>query len=513
MKQQDSLVTGSPQPFTKDVVLTVGQLNRMAGRLLQETLGVVRVSGELSNVTRAASGHWYFTLKEAGASVRAVMFRGVAQQIDFVPREGDRVEVRARVSLYEARGDFQLVVERLQRAGAGDVWQRFARLKARLQAEGLFDPGRKQLLPPVVDTVGVISSLKAAALQDVLTTLRRRAPQLRVIIYPAAVQGQQAPAELRRALAAAEARQECDVLLLVRGGGSFEDLDAFNDEALARQLAACTLPVVSGVGHESDFTICDFVADVRAPTPTAAAELVSPDRVADLQRLHRQSQRLHHGMRLALAQRGQRLDVAERLLRSPRQQVQARQQQLAQAVQRLQQGMRWLLAARQQRWQRQAGRLQAPRLSEARARLARAEQRLVHAAGQCWQRAHNRLTLAETSLGLISPLAVLERGYAIVRDGAGALLGSAAAVRPGERLDIRLRDGHVQARVEATAPAGQADGAGRSAAPAGTAGVAERPGSAGEAGKAGEAGAVGKVGTAGPVRRNRTMPSKPGEGD
>ena len=187
MKQQESAFTASSQPFTGEQALTVGQLNRMAGRLLQDTFGTVRVVGELSNFTRAASGHWYFTLKETGAAVRAVMFRMSAQRVGFVPREGDRVEVVARVTLYEARGDFQLGVERMQLAGAGDVWQRFARLKTLLAAEGLFDPGRKQLLPPYIHTVGVISSLKAAALQDVLTTLRRRAPQLRVIIYPASV--------------------------------------------------------------------------------------------------------------------------------------------------------------------------------------------------------------------------------------------------------------------------------------------------------------------------------------
>lgn len=474
MKQQDSLVTTLRQGFANDTVLTVGQLNRMAGRLLQDTFGVLRVGGELSNVTRAASGHWYFTLKESGASVRAVMFRGVAQQLDFVPREGDQVEVRARVSLYEARGDFQLLVERLQRAGAGDVWQRFARLKARLQAEGLFDPGRKQLLPPVVRTIGVVSSLKAAALQDVLTTLRRRAPQLRVIVYPAAVQGQQAAAELRRAVALAEARQECDVLLLVRGGGSFEDLDAFNDEALARQLAATTLPVVSGVGHESDFTICDFVADVRAPTPTAAAELVSPDRAADLQRLQRQGLRLRQVMQLFLAQRAQRLDVAERLLRSPRQQVQARQQQLAQAAGRLQRAMQQRLMQQRQRCQQSAAALQAPRLEAAQARLAQAAYRLARTAADGWQRAHNRLAVAETSLGLISPLAVLERGYAIVHDPAGTVLHSVQDVRPGQRLEIRLRDGRFEARAEAAHEAGGHEAGGESGAGVRPAGAPRR---------------------------------------
>ncbi|MDO4232997.1 MAG: exodeoxyribonuclease VII large subunit [Lautropia sp.] len=448
MKQQDSVLTDLGQPVTAAPVLTVGQLNRMVGRLLQDTLGIVRVAGELSNVTRAASGHWYFTLKEQGASVRAVMFRGVAQQLRFAPREGDQVEVLARVSLYEARGDFQLVVERMQRAGEGDVWQRFARLKARFQAEGLFDPGRKQLVPPVVNTVGIISSLKAAALRDVLTTLRRRAPQLRVIIYPAAVQGQQAPAELVRALHAANQRQECDVLLLVRGGGSFEDLDAFNDEALARQIAASSLPVVSGVGHETDFTISDFVADVRAPTPTAAAELVSPDRMADLRRLTRVGQTLQQAMARRLGLLGQRIDVAERLLRSPRQQLDAQRQRVERAQQRLMQGMHRLLERQQQREQRVAARLAPPDTRLADTRLQQAGRRLAQAAARSLQRAEHRLSLAENSLQLISPLAVLGRGYAIVHQQDGGVLTSAHAASTGEQLDIRLHDGSLQARVE-----------------------------------------------------------------
>lgn len=470
MKQQESVFTASSQPFTGEQTLTVGQLNRMAGRLLQDTFGTVRVMGELSNFTRAASGHWYFTLKETGAAVRAVMFRMSAQRVGFVPREGDRVEVVARVTLYEARGDFQLGVERMQLAGAGDVWQRFARLKALLAAEGLFDPGRKQLLPPHIHTVGVISSLKAAALQDVLTTLRRRAPQLRVIVYPASVQGQQAPVELLAAVEAAEARLECDVLLLVRGGGSFEDLDAFNDETLARRLACCTLPVVSGVGHESDFTICDFVADVRAPTPTAAAELVSTDRRESLQRLRHQRVRLQQAMQRQLERLEQRLDMAERLLRSPARQLQAhgqRLEQLAERLQRwplqelprqemrverlaerLQRAMASRLAESQGRWQRAADTLRPPSTDAAGFRLAQAEQRLTHAARGCWQRAAARLEMAENSLALISPLAVLGRGYALVRDADGHLLTTVDEARPGGQVEVRLQDGSLQATVD-----------------------------------------------------------------
>lgn len=452
MKHQESTFTGDSQPSGADQALTVGQLNRMAGRVLQDTFGTVRVVGELSNFTRAASGHWYFTLKDTDAAVRAVMFRSAAARVAFRPREGDQVEVQARVSLYEARGDFQLAVERMQQAGAGDVWQRFARLRALLQAEGLFDPGRKQLLPPVIHTVGVVSSRKAAALQDVLTTLRRRAPQLRVILYPASVQGQQAPAELLAAVEAADARQECDVLLVVRGGGSFEDLDAFNDEALVRRLAACSLPVVSGVGHESDFTLTDFVADLRAPTPTAAAELVSPDRQQALQQLAHRATRLSQAMQRTMERFEQRLDVAERLLRSPAEQLQIRRQRLEHLAEQLQQAMRASLGVADNRWQRSAGRLRAPSLQPAQFRLQRAGERLAQSAGQVWQRAAHRLERAETSLALISPLAVLGRGYAIVRNAGGDLVASVTDTTAGQALDVQLRDGTLTVQVEGVQP-------------------------------------------------------------
>ncbi|HYF60939.1 MAG TPA: exodeoxyribonuclease VII large subunit, partial [Burkholderiaceae bacterium] len=268
-------------------IVTVGQLNRAVAGLLERSFPLLWVAGEISNLTRAASGHWYFSLKDAQASVRTVMFRGRNQYVDFAPANGDRVEVRAQVGLYEARGEFQLNVETMRRAGAGDLFQQFLRLKARLQEEGLFDESRKRVPPDSPRVVGVVTSPQAAALRDVLTTLARRAPQVPVILYPASVQGVQAPAELVRALQAAARRAECDVLLLVRGGGAIEDLWAFNDEALARAVAASPIPVICGVGHETDFTIADFVADLRAPTPSAAAELCVPDlrelagRVAD----------------------------------------------------------------------------------------------------------------------------------------------------------------------------------------------------------------------------------------
>ncbi|MBN9463613.1 MAG: exodeoxyribonuclease VII large subunit, partial [Burkholderiales bacterium] len=305
-------------------ILTVSRLNRVVAGLLQRSLPPVWVSGELSNVMRAASGHWYFTLKDASAQVRAVMFRGRAQYVDFVPREGDHVEVRAQVSLYEPRGDFQLVVEAMRHAGDGDLYRRFLLLKARLQAEGLFEAGRKRALPAAPCTVGIVTSAQAAALRDVLTTLRRRAPEVGVIVYPTLVQGAAAPAAIVAALAAAARRAECDVLLLVRGGGSIEDLWAFNDEAVARAVAASTIPVVSGVGHETDFTIADFVADARAPTPTAAAALAVPDRRESMRRAQRLGEQLARAWARRLETLDQRLDTAARLLKSPSAQWQAR---------------------------------------------------------------------------------------------------------------------------------------------------------------------------------------------
>ncbi|MCD0506085.1 exodeoxyribonuclease VII large subunit, partial [Bordetella petrii] len=258
--------------FTRDI-MTVAQLNQAVGQLLDRNIPALWVRGEISNFTQAASGHWYFTLKDSRAAVRAVMFRSRASAVGFVPRAGDQVEVRARVSLYEPRGDYQLQADGMRRAGLGNLYEAFLRLKAQLADEGLFDPAAKRAPVALPRAIGVITSLHAAALRDVLSALARRAPQVPVIVYPAPVQGGDAAGRLAAQLQLANARQEVDTLLLVRGGGSIEDLWSFNDETLARLVAASAIPVISGVGHETDFTIVDFVADVRAPTPTAAAEL------------------------------------------------------------------------------------------------------------------------------------------------------------------------------------------------------------------------------------------------
>src|SRR5690606_14435132 len=260
--------------------------DRAVARLLERSFPLAWVSGEVSNFARAASGHWYFTLKDEAAQVRAVMFKGRAQHAGFTPREGDKVEVRALVTLYAPRGDYQLNVETIRRAGVGNLYEAFLQLKDKLAKEGLFDADKKRPLPAFARTIGVVTSLQAAALRDILTTLRRRAPHVRVILYPAPVQGEGAGEKIAHMINTASRRAECEVLLVCRGGGSIEDLWAFNHESVARAMAACTMPVISGVGHETDFTIADFAADLRAPTPTAAAELaVTPreDWLAELE--------------------------------------------------------------------------------------------------------------------------------------------------------------------------------------------------------------------------------------
>jgi exodeoxyribonuclease VII large subunit len=266
-------------------VITVSELNRSVRDLLERSHGLGWVSGEISNFKRYDSGHCYFTLKDAGAQVRCVMFRGKSQYLDWQPKEGMQVEVRALVTLYEPRGDFQLNVETMRRAGLGPLFERFLRTKEMLEREGLFDPLAKRPVPPFPGTVGIVTSLAAAALRDILATLERRNPSIRVIVYPVPVQGEGAAARIAAMLETASQRKECDVILLARGGGSIEDLWQFNEESVARAIRACTLPVVCGIGHETDFTIADFAADLRAPTPTAAAEAVSPSRDALFARL------------------------------------------------------------------------------------------------------------------------------------------------------------------------------------------------------------------------------------
>ncbi|GAA4408374.1 exodeoxyribonuclease VII large subunit [Quisquiliibacterium transsilvanicum] len=434
-----------------DAVLSVSELNRAVASLLERSIPPLWVAGEISNFTRAASGHWYFTLKDSGAQVRAVMFRGRAQAVGFTPREGDRVEVRALAGLYQPRGDFQLGVELMRRAGAGDLYQRFLQLKEKLRAEGLLDDARKRALPPLPARVGVVTSLQAAALRDVLATLAARAPQVPVIVYPTPVQGAEAPAGIVAALRAAARRAECDVLLLVRGGGSIEDLWSFNDEAVARAVAASPIPVVCGVGHESDVTIADFVADLRAPTPTAAASLAVPDRRELLQRVARAAQQLSGTQQRLQALREQRVDIATRLLRSPSAYLEARGRHLDGLARRAAAAGAAALHRPAMRLARAWSLLRPPDTQAHGRALESLCARLARAQFQALQRRSERADALVHKLELVSPQAVLGRGYAIVRREAGEIVRSPAQVSPGERLDVLLAEGAIEVDVSGDA--------------------------------------------------------------
>ncbi|WP_066419877.1 exodeoxyribonuclease VII large subunit [Bordetella ansorpii] len=428
--------------FARDI-LTVAQLNQAVGQLLERSVPAVWVRGEVSNFTQAASGHWYFTLKDSRAAVRAVMFRSRASLVGFVPRPGDQVEVRARVSLYEARGDFQLQADGMRRAGVGNLYETFLRLKAQLAEEGLFDAERKREPVRLPRAIGVITSLHAAALRDVLSALARRAPQVPVIIYPAPVQGADAAPRLAAQVARANARAEVDTLLLVRGGGSIEDLWSFNDETLARQVAASGIPVISGVGHETDFTIVDFVADVRAPTPTAAAELACVPRADLLRAVRQEAQALVRAQRRALDQAAQRLDRAAAAMVSPAQRLAHQRERLASLRHRLLAAWRAPQARRNARLE-----LLTQRLAHRAPRIAPAQQG-VRALAEQLRRAHARLLAARRAalqstaaqLRAFDPQHTLARGYAIVRDADGAIVRDAAQLAPGQRLDLSLAQG------------------------------------------------------------------------
>ena len=391
-------------------VLTVTQLNRLARDILERSFPLFWVSGEISNLTRAASGHWYFSLKDAGAQVRCVMFRGRNSYLGWIPKEGDKVEARALVTLYEARGEFQLTIEFLQRAGLGVLFEAYEQLKAKLQAEGLFDNERKQAIPAHPRKIGIVTSADAAALHDVLTTLKRRMPTIPVIIYPTPVQGKGVALQIAAAINTAAARAECDVLIICRGGGSIEDLWQFNEEVVARAIAACSIPTISGVGHETDFTIADFAADRRAPTPTAAAEMVTPDRAALLQTLHRAHQDMKRQLTYLLSRRMQQLDFLARRLLSPAQQLSHKINHLQHLRLRLDTAM-------------QSG------LLKQRRQLANLGQNLGH----------------------LNPQAVLQRGYALVHietgEGAGELVYSSRQLTLGQQVRLTLGNGTAAANI------------------------------------------------------------------
>lgn len=431
-------------------ILTVSELNRMARRALESQLPLLWVQGEISNFMAAASGHWYFSLKDTHAQVRCVMFRSRNQLAGFTPANGEQVEIRALPSLYEARGEFQLSADTIRRAGAGRLYEAFLKLKTRLEAEGLFDAAKKRGLPGFPRCLGIITSPQAAALHDILTALARRMPGLPVILYPTPVQGQAACAQIAAAIQLANRRAECDVLLVCRGGGALEDLWAFNDEAVIRAIAACTIPIVSGVGHETDFTLTDFVADVRAPTPTAAAELASPHRRELLQGLQQHHRHLARAMARMLNTRMQRLDHLARLLVHPAEQLRRQQALLAQQSTRLRRAMQALLERRSARMQ-----LLVTRLPPLPAHIGRQQQQLA-ALHTRWNRAPQQGLLQRTrhldrlasNLDHLNPQNVLARGYSLVKNARDEIVRDAAALTPGETLGLHFHRGKATAEVK-----------------------------------------------------------------
>lgn len=416
---------------TRQRVLTVSELNRLAREVLESSFPLFWVSGEISNLTRAASGHWYFSLKDNGAQVKCVMFRGRNSYIDWIPQNGDKVEARATVTLYEARGDFQLTIEFIQRAGLGSLFEAFERLKQTMQLAGLFDASRKKPLPDYPKQIGIITSADAAALRDVLTTLKRRMPSIPIVIYPTPVQGKGSAELIAKAIQSANDRKECDVLILCRGGGSLEDLWSFNEEIVAHAIAASAIPIVSGVGHETDMTIADFVADLRAPTPTAAAEIVSPDRAAMLHNLTIFQQKMQRQMQYLLSRQMQHVDYLAKRLISPTQALAHKQSHLQQLQQRLLNSMTMPLQADQQRLQQLA------------MRLKNAMDRYI---------AKQTQQLDQITLGIqhLNPNAVLDRGYALVQTGDGTVVSSRHALHTGLRIHLTLADGGAEATVNET---------------------------------------------------------------
>lgn len=442
----------SPSILSVPEVLRVSELNHLARQALEARFPPLWVAGEVSNLTRAASGHLYFSLKDEGAQVRCAMFRNRAQSLPWRLENGMQVEARALVTLYEARGDYQLNVETLRRAGIGALFEAFARLRDRLAAEGLFDADRKRPLPAYPRRIGIVSSPQAAALRDVIATLARRAPHLAIILYPTAVQGEGAAAQIAAALKSAGERRECDVLILARGGGSIEDLWSFNEEIVARAIRACPIPVVSGVGHETDTTISDYTADRRAATPTAAAELVSAGfaeagpLLANLQRA------LLRSMGRALESRAQRLDTLGYRLVHPGQRLARSRLACAHLGTRLSSALARRLEASRRRLAQAGARLERSRpdigaharnLEQLGLRLSRATRQGLTSRGRHLE------ALADHLLHL-NPEAVLARGYSIVRDHEGAVVRDATTLKTGEELRLQFAIGTARAKVTET---------------------------------------------------------------
>lgn len=448
----------TPPSAVNNSPLSISALNQQVRARLEESFPLLWVAGEISNLTRAASGHLYFSLKDKDAQVRCVMWRSRAQTLGWQPQNGAQVEARVLVSFYEPRGEFQLSVEVLRQAGQGALFERFLRLKAALESAGLFAPERKRPLPPQPRRLAIVTSLQAAALRDVLSTLARRAPQLKIDIFPTPVQGEGAALQIAAALQAA-GNSDCQLVILCRGGGSIEDLWSFNEECVARAIRASVIPVISGIGHETDFTIADFAADLRAPTPTAAAELISPDRDSLLHQLDRQEEQLRRRMARALADHQQRLDWLGTRLIHPAERLAQRQQAIAALGARLQRALGDKI---------ERGRLATTALGRrqfaARPRLDILSRQLDHVHFRLAQRLawrisehSGKLNSLANSLKQLDPHAVLQRGYALAIGPDGRAVRDAEGLSPGDSLELSFARGMAMATVKQVVAAPEAD--------------------------------------------------------
>nr|WP_285897108.1 exodeoxyribonuclease VII large subunit [Vibrio sp. SCSIO 43169] len=439
--------------LTNQNIFTVSRLNSEVRLLLENEMGIVWLVGEISNFSAPVSGHWYFTLKDSRAQVKCAMFRGNNRRVTFKPQNGNQVLVKARLSLYEPRGDYQLIIESMQPEGDGRLQQQFEELKMKLAGEGLFAQTSKQTLPEHPKRVGVVTSKTGAALFDILDVLKRRDPSLPVVVYPTLVQGEDAAIQIAQAIGCANSRNECDVLIVGRGGGSLEDLWCFNNEIVARTIAASQIPIISAVGHEIDVTIADFVADMRAPTPSAAAELVSRDNSHKAQAINTRQHKLHSAIRHYLTKHKQNTSALQHRLerQHPSHQLQRQSQQLDELYVRLQRSMERYLTTRSQNVERQQYKLQlhspVVRLNEQKLSLQRLEQTLIDAMDRKLLNSSHQLALAAEKLDTVSPLATLKRGYSITQDASGKVLTKAAETKTGDTLVTRLSDGEIHSTV------------------------------------------------------------------
>lgn len=434
-------------------ILTVTQLNYSVRHLLEMELGQVWLMGEISNFSQPVSGHWYLTLKDENAQVRCAMFKMKNVRVNFRPQNGMQVLVRASVSLYEPRGDYQLILESMQLAGDGLLQQQFEQLKNKLAAEGLFAVERKKTIPSFVKRVGIITSASGAALQDMLNVLKRRDPSLAVVIYPTMVQGKEAVQEIADTIALANIRNECDVLIVGRGGGSLEDLWCFNEEVVARAIFASQIPVISAVGHETDVTIADFVADLRAPTPSAAAELVSRDRIELLRQLEHQFDKIN----LAFDRLwGEKLAIFERLklrlnAQHPTRQLQLQKQQLEQLAYKVKYQLEQIYLRKQQRWKNILQRFERSplpyKVHRYQQQIAQLEQRLMHGIEKKFLKENQRFQALCTQLDGLSPLKILGRGYSITQAENGCILTDINQVNVGNLISSQLAKGKIISQV------------------------------------------------------------------